>query len=159
MDKEILQESINYLLSIPGYFLLFLFAWNFSRTLCDLKWKWRKFGLKHLFQIGSVMKTPLFGLLVILSSFALTNTLLDGVPSVGESKWLELEAENPETILEGVLYIGNTGMIGTGLFILAGFFYILSGFGEWMKWIARFFMLAAPAYILMQIFHFAVLAA
>lgn len=159
MDKEILTEAMNYLLGIPAFFLILLLIRSVLTNLWSLKWKFRKFGRQHWLQVLKDMKTPLFGLLVILSAYALTNTLLGGV-TIDESKWLEIEAvQNPGTILEGLLYLGNTGVVGVSLFMLAGFFYILSGFRDWLKWIARFFMLAAPAYVLLQIFHYAVLAA
>lgn len=159
MDKEILTQTIDYLLVIPAFFLILLLIRSVLTNLWSLKWKFRKFGRKHWLQVLKDMKTPLFGLLVIVSAFALTNTLLGGV-TIEESKWLEIEAtQNPETITEGLLYLGNTGIVGVSLFMFAGFFYILSGFRDWLKWIARFFMLAAPGYILMQIFHYAVLAA
>ena len=160
MNTEILTEAINYLLILPQTFLLILIVRSFFRSFRALKWKLRKFGWKNLLLIAAELKSPLFGGLVILCAFALTSTLLGAVPLLTENSAVELEfIQNPNTILEGLLYIENTGIIGVSLFILAGFFYIMAGFRDWLKWVARFFMLAAPGYILLQIFHYAVLAA
>jgi hypothetical protein len=160
MDKEIFVQSINDLLPLGGFFFLLVLTKNTFYVLSELKWKLKKFRRTNLWQILASMKTQLFGLAVMLCSFALTNTLLGGVPEITGNAALEAEAaSNPSTILEGLLYISNTGIIGTSLFIIAGILYILSGFGAWIKWVARVFMLLAPAYILLQIFHYAILAA
>jgi hypothetical protein len=159
MDKEFLKDVLNYLLTFVGPLVFILLAKTCMQTLSSIHWKFRKLSKIQLVEVFQKMKTPLYGVVIILCAFALTNTLLGGTSTL-ESEELTQEAlQNPNTIWEGLWAISSTGLVGTSLFIFAGLCYILSGFGAWIKWVARALMLLAPTYIFLQIFHYAVLAA
>lgn len=158
MEKEFLQEILNFNLGLLGFIFMILTVRNCARVLHGNRWKLKTLKWKHLWQFLDYMGTPIFGLVIILISFALVNMLLGGVSTIPEPAFLENES-NSSTLKEAVLSFGYTGFFGTTLFIAAGAFYIFSGFGAWMKWIARAFILAAVFYVFVQMFRYAVLAA
>lgn len=149
MDKQLITGIVNYLLSIVGVLFLLVLLKNLVPFAKSRQWKWKVFLEK--------IKNPLFGVFIILISYALVNALLSGagdlIPLSGT------ETSNPSTLREAFLQIDYTGIFGVILFIIAGTFYILSGFSAWLRWPGRVFMILAPAYILIQILRYAILAA
>lgn len=158
MDKDVLLQAINYLLTFVGSFVFILLIKNFLQVLAGVKWKLKNFKRAQVLELFKQMATPLFGVLVMFCSFALTNTILGGVMEVQSEAITQEALKDPQTIKEALMTIEYTGYFGTLFFILAGYAYVLSGFGSWLKWVARAFMLIAPLYILSQIVRYAVLA-
>ena len=157
MEKEYLLEILNYNLDLVWFVLTVLVLKNIFHILKGNKWKFKTLGRKHFSEFFQKMGTPLFGLVIMLISFALTNALLGGAANIPP---IVSEAEtNAQSLKEAFLSFGYTGFFGVVLFITSGAFYIFSGFGPWMKWVARAFMLAAIFYIFIQMFRYAVLAA
>lgn len=149
MDKQIITGIVNYLLSIVEILFLLVLLKNIIPFAKSRQWKWRVFLEK--------IKNPLFGVFIILISFALVNTLLSGMGDL--IPLLETETLNPSTLGEAFLQMDYTGIFGVILFIIAGTFYILSGFSAWLRWPGRIFMILAPAYIVIQILRYAISAA
>lgn len=154
MDKAYLIEIITYILGSIGFLLLLLLLKNVLQFL--KREKWNSMALlkgKIWLQLLEEMKSPIFGLLLIITSFALVNTLLAGTQNPPTTA----EELNPQTLTEALQQYSFTGIFGVMFFSTAGYFYILSGFGSWLKWIARFFLILAPFYILTQMLRYAIL--
>ena len=78
MDKEFLKDVLNYLLTFVGPLVFILLAKTCMQTLSSIHWKFRKLSKIQLVEVFQKMKTPLYGVVIILCAFALTNTLLGG---------------------------------------------------------------------------------
>lgn len=140
--KNQIIELANYFLPIVGLLFLGLILWNLYLFGKESKWKWHdQQRMEHLKTFFVNLKTPAFGMLLILCSFALSATFLGAATS--------------STLTNLPEY---TGVLGVFLFILSGTFYILTGFAPWLKIAARAFLILAPTYLIFQILYAAFLA-
>lgn len=135
--KNQMIELVNYFLPLVGLLFLILILWNLYLFGKESKWKWRaQVHPEALKAVFMNLKSPSFGILLILCAFALTATFLGAATS--------------STLTSLPEY---TGVFGVFLFILSGTFYILTGFAPWLKIVARAFLLLAPAYLIFQVLY------
>lgn len=153
MDKEYLQEILNYTLSIAGTTFLMLVVKNLVQVLYVNHWKFKNLRIQAGLDFLHQMRSPIFGLILVLTSFALVNTLLVGAQNIP----MEPSESNPQTLKDAFLGFDFTGFFATTFLIISGTLYIFSGFGSWVKWPARAFLLVGIFYVFIQMFRAAIL--
>lgn len=163
--QEKIVEMFNYYFSFIGLFAALALVWislswlavNRNVVWNLLRRKKQKLKFEKTQYFLNKAKDVIFGVIIVLLSFALVNTSISGTPSdVGAA--LPSYEDNPSTFLEMFWRLDFTGLIAAILFILAGVFYIFSAFGTWLKHIARFLIIFAPAYLITQVIHAILLA-